>query len=104
MNRWKRPVALALLAAFVVLAVTGVWLWLLPHGRGGGGGGFGRGLDSAQTLRHTLRDIHLYAGWVAMPATLLHIACNWRLMLRHLGLGGGDGTRSPESPDTPPRR
>ncbi|WP_420792983.1 DUF4405 domain-containing protein [Oleispirillum naphthae] len=100
MYRWKRPVALVLLAATLVLAVTGVWLWLgYPPGSGGG---YGRG--GASSMRHTLRDIHLYASWAAMPATVLHIACNWRAMLRHLGFGGGDGTRNPASPDTPRRR
>jgi len=102
MYRGKRPVALVLLAATVVLAATGVWLWLgYPPGSGGG---FGRRLSGASSMRHTLRDIHLYASWVAMPATVLHLACNWRAMLRHLGFGGADGTRSPASPDTPRRQ
>jgi len=102
MIQWKRPAALACLAAVLVLAATGVWLWLLPHGAGAGGG-LGRGGGSS--LRHTLRDIHLYASWLFLPAVVLHVLCNGRAMLRHLGWrGGADGTRSPASPDTPPRR
>jgi len=104
MYRWKRPVALALLAVTLFLAVTGVWLWLGHPSGGGRGGGFGRGLDDARALRHALRDIHLYVAWIFLFVAGLHVACNWRAMLRHLGLGGGACTRNPASPDTPPRQ
>lgn len=75
----KRPVALVLLAASLVLAVTGIWIWSGAWGAGRGGG--------IQSLRHTLRDIHLYAGWAFIAAAAAHVALNRRPMLRHLGFG-----------------
>ena len=81
MNGFKRPVALVLLAASLVLAVTGLWIWLGIFGAGRGGG--------ILSLRHTLRDIHLYAGWVFIGAAGAHIACNAKAMARHLGLVSG---------------
>ncbi|SBV98872.1 exported hypothetical protein [uncultured Alphaproteobacteria bacterium] len=89
---YKRPVALVLLAATLVLAVTGLWIWsgVLGAGRGGG----------IYSLRHTLRDVHLYAGWVFIGAASAHVALNWRPMLRHLGFA----PRSPASPGMLHRR
>lgn len=91
MIEFKRPVALVLLAASLVLVVTGLWIWLGIFGAGRGGG--------IASLRHTLRDIHLYAGWVFIGAAAAHIACNARAMARHLGLRG-DATRSRGSQGT----
>jgi len=78
MGAYKRPVALLMLAASLVLVVTGFWIWLGIFGAGRGGG-----IDS---LRHTLRDIHLYAGWTFTAMMAAHIACNAKAMARHLGL------------------
>lgn len=78
MNGVKRPVALILLAASLVLVVTGLWVWSGMFGAGRGGG--------ISSLRHTLRDVHLYAGWVFIGAAAAHVACNARAMARHLGL------------------
>lgn len=82
MHEYKRPVALVLLAATLVLIVTGLWIWsgVLGAGRGGG----------IASLRHTLRDIHLYAGWTFIGAVAAHLALNWRPMLRHLGFSPGN--------------
>jgi hypothetical protein len=78
MGMYKRPVALLILAASLILVVTGFWLWLGIFGAGRGGG--------IASLRHTLRDIHLYAGWAFTAMMVAHIACNARAMARHLGL------------------
>ena len=90
MSDYKRPVALVLLAATLVLIVTGLWIWsgVLGAQRGGG----------IYSLRHTLRDIHLYAGWAFIASAAAHVALNWRPMLRHLGFGA---SRNPASPGTP---
>ena len=91
MNGFKRPVALVLLAASLVLVVTGLWVWLGVFGAGRGGG--------VLSLRHTLRDVHLYAGWVFIGAAAAHVACNARAMARHLGLVSA-APRNPESRGT----
>lgn len=88
MGAYKRPVALLLLAASLILIVTGFWIWLGVFGAGRGGG--------VASLRHTLRDIHLYAGWAFTALAALHIACNARAMARHLGLVS-DAPRNPAS-------
>ncbi len=79
MGAYKRPVALLMLAASLILVVTGFWLWLGVFGAGRGGGG-------VASLRHTLRDVHLYAGWAFTALMAAHVACNARAMARHLGL------------------
>lgn len=105
----RRAVTLVLLAATLALAVTGVWLWLgAPPGGGRRGGGFAA--TGVYPLRHTLRDIHLYAAAAFGVATILHLRCNWVAFKRHLGLGGPPPepcdaqARNPSPPDTLPRR
>lgn len=78
MNAYKRPVALLILAASLILVVTGFWLWLGVFGAGRGSG--------IASLRHTLKDIHLYAGWAFTGLMVAHVACNAKAMARHLGL------------------
>ena len=94
MGAYKRPVALLILAASLILVVTGFWLWLGVFGAGRGGG--------VASLRHTLRDIHLYAGWAFAAVMVAHIACNAKAMARHLGLVA-DAPKSRASQGTLPR-
>jgi hypothetical protein len=94
MIAWKRPIALVLLASTLLLTVTGLWLWL---GFPGGGRGFGGAPPAPSTLKHLLKDLHLYASWAFMAATVCHLICNGRAMLRHLGFT--PDARNPASPE-----
>ncbi len=95
MIAWKRPLALVLLVTTILLTVTGLWLWL---GYPGGGRGFGGAPPAPSTVKHLLKDVHLYASWAFIAAFVGHLICNGRAMLRHLGFNAG--TRNPASPDT----
>lgn len=69
-TRWRMQVLLFL--ATVVLAVTGLVNWLLPHG------------GNLRALRHLLRWVHEGAavGFLALLAA--HLYCQWPALRRNL--------------------
>jgi len=84
----RRPSALTAFFAFIPLAASGLVMLLWPDGgRGRGFGGAGRGIEFLGLDRGDWSEFHEIAGIIFLTAALIHLACNWSAMKRHLGVG-----------------
>lgn len=81
----RRISALATFFAFLALAASGLVMLALPGG--GGQRGYGQFATVLGISRHDWREFHEVAAIVFLIAVSVHLACNWRAMARHLGLG-----------------
>jgi hypothetical protein len=82
----RRISALTTFFGFLALATSGAVMLLTPGG--GGQRGFGRTVGFLGISRHDWQEFHEIAGIVFLIAALVHLAFNWRALMRHLGLGG----------------
>lgn len=64
------------LVLFIILALTGLFNWLLPHGHGGEG--------FLISLRHFFRDIHEWAGFIFIIFGAIHVVVHWTYIKRNL--------------------
>ena len=71
-QRWV--VNLACFVLLLLLAVTGLIGWILPHGAGAAG----------QGLRHFLHTIHQVSALLFMAAVGVHLALHWGYIEQHL--------------------
>lgn len=78
--------AVTVFFGFLALSLSGLVMLLTPGG--GGQRGFGRTVGFLGISRHDWQEFHEIAGIVFLIAALVHLACNWRALMRHLGLGG----------------
>jgi len=81
----RRISALTTFFAFLALAASGLVMLILP---GGGQRGYGRFASFLGISRYDWREFHEIAAIVFLIAVSVHLACNWRALARHFGLGG----------------
>lgn len=74
--RFGWMVNLALAFCFLLLALTGLLSWMIPHGRGNPG--------TAQDIRHFFQDVHGVTGLVFLCTLLLHLWLHWPYIRRNL--------------------
>lgn len=87
----RRLAAVVAFFSFIPLAVSGLVLLCLPRGGGGYGRGIGRTVEFLGVVRYDWGEIHEIAAVVFLTAAVIHLACNWKAMKRHLGLGPSRG-------------
>jgi membrane protein implicated in regulation of membrane protease activity len=61
---------------FAVLALTGIIIWILPHGHGSEG--------FLISLRHFTRDIHKWSGLVFIVFGTIHAVVHWTYIRNNL--------------------
>jgi len=61
---------------FILLAATGILNWLLPRGYEGGG--------FLVSVRHFMRDIHEWAGFIFIIFGIIHIVVHWTYIKNNL--------------------
>ncbi len=64
--RIRAIVSTLLILVFAQVAVSGLLLFLLPHGH---------------DLRHPMEHLHTMSGLLMTPLVLLHLVVNWRMYL-----------------------
>lgn len=84
----RRLAAVTAFLSFIPLAVSGLVMLWLPRGGGGFGRGIGRTVEFLGIVRHDWGEFHEIAAVVFLSAAVIHLACNWRMMMGHLGLRG----------------
>ena len=82
----RRLAALSVFFSFIPLAASGLVMLWLPRGGGGFGRGIGRTAEFLGVVRHDWGEFHEIAALAFLTAAIIHLACNWRRMKRHLGL------------------
>jgi|GEM_PF-1942488 len=91
-SSFRRISAVVAFFGFLAFVPSALVMLLLPGG--GGQRGFGQAVDFLGISRHDWREFHETAGIVFLIAALVHLACNWRVLMRHLRLGGSSGPPS----------
>lgn len=61
---------------FVILALTGLLNWILPHGHGAEG--------FLITLRHFFRDVHEWTGFIFIVFGMIHVVVHWAYIRNNL--------------------
>jgi len=73
---FRAVIALSMLIIWSFVVLTGVLLWLAPHGQGAGQLDFIAGLN-----RHEIGDIHFYISLAAVALTLAHVVVDWKAFM-----------------------
>lgn len=76
--RGQAFVSALMVVGFIVLSLSGMVLYLAPHGRGAGGAMF------LSLSRHDWGDVHIVFGFLFMAAGLVHIFFNGRTLLTYV--------------------
>ena len=85
-----RPLVSLLSAwGFLLLLVTGLVLYVEPHGRVA----FWTEWTFLGLGKEQWDGVHIVSGWLFIVAGLLHVWLNWKPLLRHLGRGAQVGWR-----------
>lgn len=71
--------AITMIAVWSLSALTGFLLWLAPIGPRSGRMPLSLGLT-----KHQWGDIHFWISVAALGVTLIHIAIDWRALLRYI--------------------
>ena len=73
---FRAIIALSMLIIWIFVVLTGILLWLAPHGQGAGQLDFIAGLT-----RHEIGDIHFYISLAAVALTIAHVFVDWKAFM-----------------------
>ncbi|MDX9860712.1 MAG: DUF4405 domain-containing protein [Rhodospirillales bacterium] len=93
----RRISTLATVFGFLPLVTSGIVMLLTP---GGGQRGFGKTAVFLGISRHDWWELHEVAAIVFIIAAAIHVACNWRALVRHFGLRGPTRRSAKDDPET----
>ncbi|MBW8192195.1 DUF4405 domain-containing protein [Neiella marina] len=77
-NRFRPYTTVVLASSFIVLIVTGLILFVAPHGPGSSQWAW------AGLTKHEYKDIHLYLGFISIALVLFHVVLNKKPLAKYI--------------------